>query len=71
MEIETDKSKVLDVTHQLTPLMIDRDLVGLNKILDTNFTITHITGYVIWVYEFCMIWTYCLKVNLRELLNFQ
>jgi len=43
---DIDKSQVLDVTRQLTQLMIDKDTAGLNKILDTHFTLTHITGYV-------------------------
>lgn len=38
--------KVLAVTRQLMDLMIDRDIKGLDKILDTHFTLTHITGYV-------------------------
>jgi hypothetical protein len=46
MELETDKSQVLELTRQLTTLMIDRNLLELNKILDTDFTLTHITGYV-------------------------
>jgi Domain of unknown function (DUF4440) len=46
MELETDKSQVLEVTRQLTQLMIGRDLVELDKILDEQFTLTHITGYV-------------------------
>ena len=46
MELETDKSQVLEVTRQLTQSMIDRNLVELDKILDTDFTLTHITGYV-------------------------
>jgi len=41
-----DTLRVLDVTRQLTQLMIDKDIVGLNKILDMHFTLTHITGYV-------------------------
>jgi hypothetical protein len=40
------ESQVLNVTRQLTELMIDKDLEGLDSILDTNFTLTHITGYV-------------------------
>lgn len=46
MEIEINKSEILDVTRQLTQLMIDKNLVELNKILDSYFTLTHITGYV-------------------------
>lgn len=43
---DTDKSQVLTVTRQLTQLMIDKNLVEMSKILDTHFTLTHITGYV-------------------------
>jgi hypothetical protein len=39
-------TEVLDVTRQLTKFMIAKDLVGLNRILDKNFTLTHITGSV-------------------------
>ncbi|MCP2025843.1 hypothetical protein L1276_000983 [Flavobacterium sp. HSC-32F16] len=42
----TDKLEILDVTRQLTGLMIDRNITGLDKILDAAFTLTHITGYV-------------------------
>lgn len=45
-KIAIEKSQVLAVTRQLTELMIDRDITGLNKIVDINFTLTHITGYV-------------------------
>jgi hypothetical protein len=45
MEID-DKSQVIALTRQLTQLMIDKDTAGLNNILDTHFTLTHITGYV-------------------------
>jgi hypothetical protein len=41
-----EKSQILDKTRQLTELMIDRNITGLNKILDAAFTLTHITGYV-------------------------
>lgn len=44
--IEDDKSQVLEVTRQLTQLMIDKNIEAMNKILDTHFTLTHITGYV-------------------------
>lgn len=48
IEMETDKNKseVLDVTRQLTELMITKDTLAMNKILDIDFTLTHITGYV-------------------------
>lgn len=38
--------QILAVTRQLTQLMIDRDVTGLQTILDKDFTLTHITGYV-------------------------
>ncbi len=44
--IEDDKSQVLDVTRQLTELMIDKNTTAIDKIVDANFTLTHITGYV-------------------------
>ncbi|SHM06781.1 nuclear transport factor 2 family protein [Flavobacterium saccharophilum] len=45
-KIAIEKSQILAVTRQFTKLMIDRDITGLNKIVDLNFTLTHITGYV-------------------------
>lgn len=41
-----DNAQVLEITRQLTQLMIDRNTIELNKILDEHFTLTHITGYV-------------------------
>jgi hypothetical protein len=38
--------QILDLSHQLNQLMIEKDTVGLNKILDALFTLTHLTGYV-------------------------
>ncbi|MCP2025206.1 hypothetical protein L1276_000346 [Flavobacterium sp. HSC-32F16] len=45
-KIEDDREKVLDVTRRLTQLMIDKNTVEINKLLDNSFTLTHITGYV-------------------------
>lgn len=45
-EIKTNELQVLSVARKLTQLSIDRDMVGLNNLLDANFTLTHITGYV-------------------------
>lgn len=45
-QIDQNKLQVLDVTRQLTQLMIDRNISEINKIVDKNFTLTHITGYV-------------------------
>ncbi|KFF04122.1 nuclear transport factor 2 family protein [Flavobacterium reichenbachii] len=41
-----NKTQILDVTRQLTDFMIDQNTAGMNKIVDVNFTLTHITGYV-------------------------
>jgi hypothetical protein len=43
---DTNQLEVLDVTHQLTQLMIEKNTDAINSIVDTNFTLTHITGYV-------------------------
>jgi hypothetical protein len=42
----SDELQILEVTRQLTELMIKKDTVGMSKIVDVNFTLTHITGYV-------------------------
>ncbi|WP_285655555.1 nuclear transport factor 2 family protein [Allomuricauda sp. NBRC 101325] len=48
--MENDFSKaereVLEVARELTRLMIARDIEGMNAIVDKDFTLTHITGYV-------------------------
>lgn len=49
--MEDDKTEenilqVLEVTRQLTQLMIGKNITEVNKILDMHFTLTHITGYV-------------------------
>jgi hypothetical protein len=41
-----DEAQVLAVTQQLTELMIKRNTGEMAKIVDKNFTLTHITGYV-------------------------
>lgn len=41
-----DNSQVLDVTRQLTELMMERNTAAMSKIVDEYFTLTHITGYV-------------------------
>jgi hypothetical protein len=46
MNTTDDKIQVLTATRELTDLMIDRDIMGLDKILDPHFTLTHITGYL-------------------------
>lgn len=42
---KNDESEILKVTRELTELMIKRDTAGINKIVDADFTLTHITGY--------------------------
>lgn len=41
-----DEAEIRLVTKRLTELMIKKDTVAINKILDAGFTLTHITGYV-------------------------
>ena len=41
-----EELQVINVTRQLTDLMITRDIKAINKIIDGDFTLTHITGYV-------------------------
>jgi hypothetical protein len=40
------KQQVIEITDTLTELMIVRDVNDLNKLLDTNFSLSHIKGYV-------------------------
>lgn len=42
----SDEPALLAVTRQLTELMIKRDTAAMDKIVDADFTLTHITGYV-------------------------
>ncbi len=47
MEQQTnDEAQILALTRKFTQLMIDRNTEELNKIVDKNFSLTHITGYV-------------------------
>jgi Domain of unknown function (DUF4440) len=41
-----EEAKILTITSQLTQLMIEKDTDAINKIVDVNFTLTHITGYL-------------------------
>ena len=45
-EKDINKTEVLTVTQQLTQLMIDRNTAAIDNIVDSLFTLTHITGYV-------------------------
>lgn len=40
-----DSAQVIAVTRKLTDLMIERNIAEMDKIVDQNFTLTHITGY--------------------------
>lgn len=44
--IENDTAEVYNVVQQLARLMIARDTAAMTSILDKDFTLTHITGYV-------------------------
>lgn len=46
MKADDSQAQILEVTRQLTDLMIEKDVDGLTKILDSDFTLTHITGYL-------------------------
>ncbi|MDO5616008.1 MAG: nuclear transport factor 2 family protein [Cruoricaptor ignavus] len=49
MKIEnknTDELQILELTRKLTQLMIEKNVQEINKIVDADFTLTHITGYV-------------------------
>ncbi|MEO6229163.1 MAG: nuclear transport factor 2 family protein [Ferruginibacter sp.] len=49
MEVENNSNKelqIIEITRQLTRLMIEKNTDAINKIVDANFTLTHITGYV-------------------------
>lgn len=45
-KIDDDSSAVLAVVRQLAELMIARDTEAMNNILDEEYTLTHMTGYV-------------------------
>ncbi len=46
MEKDNDKPQIIDLTRQVTQLMIEKNTAALTKILDAQFTLTHITGFV-------------------------
>lgn len=43
---KTEENKIIEVARLLTQLMIERDTKAMNNIVDKDFTLTHITGYV-------------------------
>lgn len=46
MNINSDEADVIATVRKLAELMIARDTVTMNNILDEHYTLTHITGYV-------------------------
>jgi Domain of unknown function (DUF4440) len=44
--LNADETQILSVARQLTQLMIERNTAAIAKIVDENFILTHITGYV-------------------------
>lgn len=47
MEVEkSDEIQILGVTRLLTQLMIEKNTGEMSEIVDANFTLTHITGYL-------------------------
>ncbi len=44
--LTAEQQEVVKATSVLTERMIAKDIRGLQTLLDTNFTLTHITGYV-------------------------
>ncbi|MFV8361405.1 nuclear transport factor 2 family protein [Flavobacterium sp. LS1P3] len=45
-ENKEEESRILEKSRQLTQLMIEANTAEMNKIVDIDFTLTHITGYV-------------------------
>jgi hypothetical protein len=43
---KVDEIQIIELTRQLTQNMIERNTLGIDKIVDADFTLTHITGYV-------------------------
>ena len=45
-KVTSDEAAVPAAVRQLAELMIARDTISMNKILDGQYTLTHMTGYV-------------------------
>lgn len=43
---QSEQREIIATAHRLTDLMIKRDMEQLDNLLDKNFTLTHITGYI-------------------------
>jgi len=46
IDMEGEENKIIAVTDSIIEYMIARDIDGLQSVLDEQFTLTHITGYV-------------------------
>lgn len=46
IDINSDEAEVMATVRKLAELMIAKDTVSMNNILDEHYTLTHITGYV-------------------------
>ncbi|WP_221407943.1 nuclear transport factor 2 family protein [Proteiniphilum sp. X52] len=45
-QMTNDEAQILALTRKFTQLMIDRNTAELDKMVDKDFSLTHITGYV-------------------------
>lgn len=46
MTTTNEETEILSVVRQLAELMIKRDTASMNTILDKDYNLTHLTGYV-------------------------
>ncbi|OJW13591.1 nuclear transport factor 2 family protein [Mucilaginibacter sp. 44-25] len=44
--MSNETEEVLSVVRRLAELMIERDTAAISKLLDKDYTLTHMTGYV-------------------------
>lgn len=44
--VNNDEQQVMDTVRQLAQLMIARDTIAIDKIVDSGYTLTHMTGFV-------------------------
>lgn len=46
LDMTNEEDQIIAVTDRVTQYMIEKNLDGLRSILDEDFTLTHVTGYV-------------------------
>ena len=46
VDMTKEENQIIALTDSVVECMIERNVVGLSAILDKDFTLTHITGYV-------------------------